>query len=173
MQEQVTIDAVSQSKTVVIAEFSSATADVEAAPADRAAGGGGGGRGGRGGGFAGGAGAGIAASVATRPTGPVRWRILGSGAVERSTDGGATWPPVAIDPPAQITAGVAPTPAVCWLVGKGGVVLLSIDGQRFNRVTAPTDADLVSVRAVGAQIASVTAADGRMFTTEDGGRSWK
>jgi hypothetical protein len=176
MQEQVTVvDAIAQTKVAVVTEFSSAGADVDAAAANRApagAGGGGGGRGGRGGGFAGG-GAGIAASVQPRPAVPVRWRILASGAVERSTDGGATWNPVAIDPPAHVTAGVAPTPTVCWVVGKGGVVLLSIDGQRFNRVSAPTDADLVSVRAVGAQIATVTAADGRMFATEDGGKSWK
>jgi len=172
MQEQVTVvDAIAQTKVAVVAEFSSASADVEAAPANRAAGGGGGGRGGRGGGFAGGAGAGIAASVATRPTVPVRWRILASGAVERSTDG-VTWSAVTIDPPAQLTAGAAPSSAVCWLVGKGGVVLRSADGQRFARVTSPVEADLVAIRAVAGQV-TVTTADGRAFTTLDNGVTWR
>ncbi len=60
------------------------------------------------------------APMAGPSAGPVRWRILASGGVERSTTGGAAWEMVAIDSPAFITAGDAPGPAICWLVGRGG-----------------------------------------------------
>ena len=170
------LDAVSASKAqAVIAEFSSAAADADVAAVPRAAGGagGGGGRGGgRGGGVAAGAGAGTAMG-ATAPANPtVRWRILGSGAVERSTDAGSTWSAVTIDPPAHVTAGIAPARTVCWLVGKAGVVLRSTDGQRFERVTFPVDADLASIRAASGQF-TVTTTDGRTFTTTDDGKTWK
>jgi hypothetical protein len=174
MQERVMIvDALAAKTQAVIAEFSSAAVDADVAAVPRAAGGagGGGGRGGRGGGVAVG-GAGMATNVTASASPPVRWRILGSGAVERSADGGSTWSAVTIDPPAQITAGVAPSRNVCWLVGKAGVVLRSTDAQRFERVTFPVDADLASIRAASGQL-TVTTTDGRTFTTTDDGKTWK
>ena len=100
------------------------------------------------------------------------WRVLASGTVERSTDAGATWSPLLIDPPAHITSGAAPTSAICWLIGRGGVVLISTNGQPFVRVTPPTAADLASVRATSARDATVTTTDGRSFRTTDGGATW-
>jgi hypothetical protein len=152
-------------------------------PAGAGAGrGGGGGGGGRGGGRAGrgGAVAGGAAPPATppppeaAPPAPlVRWRVFPSGVVQRSTDG-TTWTPLTIDPPAPgLIAGAAPYSNVCWLVGRGGLVLLALDGEHFNRVAFPDPVDLISVQAPSARAATIGAADGRTFSTADGGFSWQ
>jgi len=98
---------------------------------------------------------------------------MASGQVQRSTDAKA-WEPVRIDPPVPgLTGGSAPSPLVCWLIGRAGVVLLSTDGVQFNRVTSPTAANLTSIRATDAMQATVTAADGQAYMTTDGGKTWK
>ena len=101
-----------------------------------------------------------------------RWRIVASG-VERSTDGGLTWQPQSTGVATPLTAGSAPSPAVCWLVGPGGLVLLSTDGAAWQRASLPEAIDLQSVRASDAANATVTSADGRRFATTDGGKSWR
>lgn len=103
--------------------------------------------------------------------GTVRWRVTGT-QVQRSVDAGSTWSPVDLGLPAVITAGAAPTSTTCWLVGRGGTVLLTTDGKTFTRVTSPDATDLSAVRATDARNATVTAADGREFATTDGGRTW-
>jgi hypothetical protein len=130
---------------------------------------------GRGGGVTAGAAGGISsASAAAQPSaGPVRWRIHASGRVERSVSGGASWEAIPIEPPTFITAGDAPGPSICWLVGRGGVVLRSVDGLHFERLSVPDPADLASVRASDAAHADVTTVDGRVLTTADGGLSWR
>ena len=103
----------------------------------------------------------------------VRWRILTSGSVERSVDGGTTWQTQSTGARATLTAGAAPSPTICWLVGPGGVVVVSIDGRTWQRVAFPESIDLTSVRASDGANATVTAADGRTFTTIDGGKTWR
>ena len=176
-----------------IAQFTSAAVQVNAGTdllrsgntvgqtaAGGAAGGraGGAGRGG-GGGRAGGA-------VATAPvrtedlakseaqTLPAHWRIFVGNRVERSIDNGLTWTLVKLEPglPA-ITNGAAPAGQICWLVGGRGLVLVSADGTTFTRVTAPAEVDLSSVQARNEREATITTADGRLFTTTDGGKSWR
>jgi len=93
--------------------------------------------------------------------------------VERSTDGGVTWQPQSTGAAVRLTAGVAPSPTTCWLVGAGGVVLVSQDGQKWQRVAFPEAVDLTAIRAIDGSNATVTAADGRAFSTTDGGRSWR
>ena len=135
-----------------------------------AGGGAGAGAGGRGGGGGGGRGAQVADIAPPRPVG---WRILSSGVLEKSTDR-VTWETITIAPPVQgLLQGSAPSQTVCWIVGRAGLVLLTMDGRQFARVTAPTTDDLVSVKAADALRATVTTADGRTFTTSDGGKSWK
>jgi photosystem II stability/assembly factor-like uncharacterized protein len=157
--------------TAVVAEFSSADrANAEITTTGAAGRGGGGGRGGRGGG----------AATATRPEQvfrqavPVRWRVLASGAVVRSTDEGATWTAVAIDPPAHVLGGAAPSVSVCWLIARQGVILRSIDGgATFVPFISPELTELASIRATSAQDASVTTVTGRVYITTDGGVTWR
>jgi hypothetical protein len=101
-----------------------------------------------------------------------RWRILPSGAVERSTDGGSTWQTQQTGVSVTLTAGASPLPSVCWLVGPSGIVLLQTDGRSWHRIAFPEPADLMSVRAIDDKAATVTTVDGRMFSTANGGVTW-
>jgi hypothetical protein len=103
----------------------------------------------------------------------VRWRILSGGGVEHSTTGGTTWEPVTIQSAGAPTAGSSPDPLVCWLVGPDGYIARTVDGMRFQRVPFPESTSLVAVRADSASAATVTAADGRRFRTEDQGMTWR
>jgi photosystem II stability/assembly factor-like uncharacterized protein len=61
---------------------------------------------------------------------------------------------------------------VCWLVGRAGTVLLSTDGRSWQRLAFPEAVNLVSVTATDTKTATVTASDGRRFSTTDGGVTW-
>ena len=103
----------------------------------------------------------------------MRWRITGS-LIERSTDGGRTWTVQTIGVQTPLSAGASPAPGVCWIVGLGGTVLLTTDGETWRRLEFPdSNANLVTVAARDALSATVTTADGRIYRTEDGGKSWR
>jgi hypothetical protein len=102
----------------------------------------------------------------------VRWRLSAAGTVERSTDGGVTWASQQLGTVATIAAGSSPSPTICWLVGRGGAVLLSTDGRTWQRLAFPVESDFVAVRATDARTATITASDGRQFSTLDGGKTW-
>ena len=101
-----------------------------------------------------------------------RWRMNGR-SIERSTDGGRTWKSQPPGTDLDLNAGSSPAPAVCWIVGKGGLVLLSTDGETWRRLSFPdASVDLVAVTAIDGLTATVTAANGRVYRTLDAGRSW-
>jgi hypothetical protein len=99
-----------------------------------------------------------------------RWR-LSSGVVFHSADGGLTWERQDTGT-SNVTAGSAPAASICWLVGRAGTVLLTIDGKTWQRLTSPDAVDLVAVQATSADAATVTSVDGRTFSTSDRGRTW-
>ena len=105
------------------------------------------------------------------PDPAIRWRIAGA-VLEHSANGGSSWDVVPTGIATALTAGAAPSPSVCWVVGRAGVVLLSTDGRSFSRVAFPEMTDLSAVRATDARSASVTTMDGRTFSTSDGGVAW-
>jgi hypothetical protein len=107
------------------------------------------------------------------PNRNVRWRIVASAIVEQSTDGGATWQAQSIGTPVRLTAGAAPSPTICWIVGAGGTVLVTRDGRTWERVAFPEVIDLTAILAVDGSNATATAADGRVFVTTDGGKTWR
>lgn len=74
---------------------------------------------------------------------------------------------------ADLTAGHALSPSVCWIVGKAGIVLLTTDGEAWVSRPLPEPVDLTAVEAVDTLTATVTAADGRRFVTTDGGITWR
>lgn len=108
----------------------------------------------------------------TAPDPTVQWRFRPPAVIERSTDGGASWQVQVAEAPSELLAGSAPSDVVCWVVGRGGVVMRTVDGIRWERVTAPTANDLVGVVAFDADTAVVSAATGERYQTTDGGRSW-
>ena len=101
-----------------------------------------------------------------------RWRIGAAGVVHRSTDGAITWAPQQTGAKTELRAGSSPARDVCWIVGRGGVVLLSTDGLTWQRRAFPEAIDLVAVSATDAKTATITTSDGRRFSTTDGGASW-
>lgn len=119
-------------------------------------------------------GAGAAAPPVTfaPPAGDVRWRIAG-GRLERSADAGSSWTAVPLASDVFVVAGVSPSADVCWVVGRAGQVLVSVNGQPFTRTSFDESADLVGVMASDALRATVQTADGRSFTTTDGGATWR
>jgi hypothetical protein len=113
-----------------------------------------------------------ARDVIVSPDPDVRWRLAGRN-VERSTDGGQTWQVQPTGTALELLAGSAPAPAVCWIVGRGGTVLLATDGATWRRLPFPdTTIDLAGVTARDALDATVTAADGRRYRTTDAGQTW-
>jgi hypothetical protein len=111
---------------------------------------------------------GIAAAAVAQPA---RWRIGPSG-VEHSKNGGSSWASASIDSAARLRGGSAPGGAVCWVVGDSGAVFRTTNGTSFTRVPFPAAVDLVAVTAADAERATITPADGRVFTTGDAGATW-
>jgi len=101
----------------------------------------------------------------------VQWRVQAS-SIERTIDGGTTWERSALPTGSRIVAGASPSASTCWLVGRGGLVLLTTDGVTWRRVEFPDTSDLSAVEAADARTATVTTADGRRFGTTDAGNSW-
>jgi hypothetical protein len=103
----------------------------------------------------------------------LRWRIGRPGVVLRTSDGGLTWEELVTGVNVPLRAGSEARGAV-WMVGDAGTVLLSVDGRsRWTRVDAPANVTLVAVQATDERTATVTAADGRVFSTTDGGQTWR
>ena len=106
------------------------------------------------------------------PDPKILWMIAGPGAIQKSENGGASWKTEYLDTRALLVAGAAPSAKICWLVGAGGTILRTTNGAHWKTISAPAVADFVRVEAVDALTATVTAMDGRKFSTSDGGKSW-
>jgi len=100
------------------------------------------------------------------------WRLPGDGYVEFSRDAGENWHRQLLDRDAQLLTGAAPGGRVFWIVGREGVIYLTTNGTKWKRITPPDNADLIAITARDARSASITASDRRLFTTEDGGKTW-
>ncbi len=114
----------------------------------------------------------VTATEVLSPNPSIRWRIGASGSIERSGNGATTWARSSSGVTEDLTAGAAPSPTVCWIVGRRGTVLLSIDGLQWRRLAFPESVDLVAVQASDASAATVTTADNRRFRTADSGQTW-
>lgn len=114
----------------------------------------------------------VAAVDVVSPDPSIRWRIGAAGSISYSADGGATWTGQTSGVRQDLAAGTSPRAGTCWVVGRAGTVLLSIDGNTWRSIPFPEAVDLTGVDARDATAATVTAADGRRFQTADGGRTW-
>jgi hypothetical protein len=105
------------------------------------------------------------------PGGSARWRITNGQRVEWSASNAGEWTPASIGE-GTFAAGSAPSPSVCWIVGRGGAIYLTTNGTRFVRIAFPEMVDLVAITSNDDRNAIVTAADGRAWVTSDQGRTW-
>jgi hypothetical protein len=110
--------------------------------------------------------------VIRSPDATKSWRIAVSGAIEFSGDSGVTWEMQRPEIVGAMMSGFAPSAKICWIVGRGGAVLRTVNGTDWKQVAAPTSQDLTAVTAWSAKRAQVTAADASVFVTKDGGKSW-
>ena len=82
----------------------------------------------------------VAATLVVSSNRISQWRIGNGSEVQHSADGGSTWRTQATGVNVTLTAGSSPSPSVCWLVGPGGLVLITTDeGQSWRRVPFPVD----------------------------------
>ena len=107
-----------------------------------------------------------------RATSLVRWRLDAGGNIERSVDGGSSWQTQMTGATQTMAAVSSPSPNVCWAAGAHGTVLLTIDGRTWQQVGSPDRGDLIAIHAADDETATVTAADGRSFSTTDRGITW-
>jgi putative zinc finger protein len=111
-------------------------------------------------------------TIVRSPDPQILWRISGGRFVERSSDAGQTWRAQWTSVNAHVVAGSAPSVEACWLVGGGGIVLLTTDGKKWRTIEPPVSTDFVGVAASDASSATVISTDGRKFETSDGGKHW-
>lgn len=104
--------------------------------------------------------------------GKTLWRIGPAGLIERSQDGGKEWTRQRSPSQGDILAGSAPSATVCWLGGRKGLLLRTTDGYSWTKLSSPTAADIVAIRARDSLDVSITTAEGRIYDTADGGRTW-
>jgi len=112
--------------------------------------------------------------------GSTLWRAGKSGIIERSVDAGKTWVSQASPSQEDWLAGAAVSDTVCWVAGRNGAIARTLDGVRWEPISPPaqaagTDArlpDWTGVTARDGQSATITASDGRKFSTLDGGKTW-
>ena len=70
------------------------------------------------------------------PDPQVRYRLVRGGFISRTTDGGATWNGQLVSANAELAAGSAPAPNVCWVVGAKGTIYRTTDGVTWKKVHA-------------------------------------
>lgn len=112
-----------------------------------------------------------ATMVIASPDRNSQWRI-GHGAIAHSADAGRTWQSQASGVQDLIRSGMSPAPRICWLAGARGLVMLTIDGVTWRRLTSPDAADLTGIQALDGTRATVTTAAGAKYETSDGGTTW-
>ena len=106
------------------------------------------------------------------------WTLSPKGAVQRSSDSGKTWQPVSVAGAAGFRA-LSAVGANIWVGGKAGVLYHSPDsGQTWIRVEPAAagkklDQDIVSLDFADGLVGTISTANGEVWTTSDGGQTWK
>jgi hypothetical protein len=111
--------------------------------------------------------------VIPTPDANILWRVAGAHEIELSRDIGVTWQPQLTENDVHLVTGFAPSSKICWVVGRHGTILRTVDGENWQAVKSPTEVDLTAVRAEDAEVATITAANGIAYVTKNGGAKWK
>lgn len=108
----------------------------------------------------------------------LQWTLSPEGSVQRSGDSGKTWQGISVAPGATFLALSAGGPNV-WVGGKAGALYHSADsGQTWVKIqpatsSAKLDQDIVGVDFPDASTGTVSTANGAVWATSDGGKSWQ
>jgi hypothetical protein len=111
-------------------------------------------------------------TVVHSPDPKVLYRIASGGFIEHSDDAGSAWLGQLLNASAQFTAGSSPAPQICWLVGRAGIIYRTDDGKNWLKIPPPAASDFTAVVAKDASSATITAADGKIWSTDDAGDNW-
>jgi hypothetical protein len=101
------------------------------------------------------------------------WRAGQNGTISRYNFAAGGWDPQASGVTVDLVAGSAPASSICWIVGRAGTILRTLDGFHWTKIGAPVGDDLVTVVANSATDATITDAAGLRFATSDGGLTWR
>jgi len=109
------------------------------------------------------------------PRSRVVWRPGPAGLIEISNDMGASWSRQASGVQADLLAGSAVSDKICWIAGRAGTILLTIDGgEHWKVLNSPLSEDLGGIRASDALRATIwNARRTKSFATSDGGVTWQ
>ena len=107
-----------------------------------------------------------------------QWKLSENGAVQRSLNSGQTWQTIAIAGQTVFRVVFAVAPGV-WAGGNAGVLYHSADsGQHWTRIEPAASgqkltADITHIEFSDGLNGTVSAANGEVWTTSDGGRNWQ
>jgi len=104
-----------------------------------------------------------------------QWRTGPSGLIEFSSNSGSSWSRQRSGVLVELLTGSAPSDKVCWIVGRVGAILLTIDGgATWKLISSPLKEDLGGVQATDALHATIwNVRNTKSFETSDSGRTWK
>ncbi len=106
------------------------------------------------------------------PDGSVVWYFGSQGVISRS-ENSAPASLVRSGIPSELLAGSAPSNDVCWIVGKSGTIMRTLDrGAHWQIVKPPLDTDFTGVSATDSNNATVVALYRHSYVTRDGGVTW-
>lgn len=108
----------------------------------------------------------------------LQWTISPDGAVRRSGDGGKTWQPVSVPGNTTFRA-LSAVDANIWVGGSAGALYHSADlGKTWIKIQPAAgakklDQDIVHVDFSDPLAGTVNTANGEVWSTSDGGRTWR
>jgi len=112
------------------------------------------------------------ANQISSPDGSVQWQFGIGGLIMRSGNS-SPWLAMRSGVTTDLLAASAPSNDVCWVVGKSGTIVRTLDGgAHWQLVTPPSRDNFVAIRATDSNNAMVFAANGPRFITHDGGVTW-
>lgn len=110
--------------------------------------------------------------VLSAPDATLQCRVTDN-VLQVSLDGGLHWEVTSVQPAARVLTGIVLAPAIAWIAGERGMVLVTDDGRRWRPSPLPESVDVVRITATSLFAAEVTTREGARYATLDGGRSWR
>lgn len=101
-----------------------------------------------------------------------RWRFGARGALERWDRRAEKWLPQTSGVNVDLITGACLAPSTCWIGGKEGAVIHTVDGERWQSVPVPVREDISNIQITDPDHVTATTVNGRRFVTADAGKTW-